>query len=72
MIRAASAASSISSSVASGFAKRRFSRTVEWKRYVSCETTPTRFASEANDRSRTSTPPIARSPRSTSYRRAVR
>src|SRR5207248_2670842 len=35
-MRAAPAAASISSSVASDFAKRRFSRTVAWKRYVSC------------------------------------
>ena len=41
-MRAASAAASISSSVASGFAKRRLSRTESWKRYVSWETTPTR------------------------------
>ena len=47
-ICAARAASSISSSVASGVANRRFSRTVAWKRYVSCETTPTAFASEGN------------------------
>src|SRR6266550_480376 len=39
-IRAARAASSISSSEASGFAKRRFSLIEAWKRYVSCETTP--------------------------------
>ena len=57
-ICAARAASSISSSVASGFAKRRFSRTVAWKRYVSCETTPTVAASDSNVRSRTSTPSI--------------
>ena len=44
-MRAASAAASISSSVASGLAKRRFSRTEAWKRYVSCETTPTRSLS---------------------------
>ena len=30
-----------------GLAKRRFSRTDAWKRYVSCETTPTRLASDA-------------------------
>ena len=45
-ICAARAACSISSSVASGFAKRRLSRTVAWKRYVSCETTPTVAASD--------------------------
>ena len=39
-----------------GFAKRRFSRTVAWKRYVSCETTPTASASDAKVRSRTSMP----------------
>ena len=41
-ICAARAASSTSSSDALGRAKRRFSRTVAWKRYVSCETTPDR------------------------------
>ena len=53
-ICAARAASSTSSSVASGLAKRRFSRTVAWKRYVSCETTPTAAESDGNVRSRTS------------------
>ena len=57
-MRAASAACSISSSVASGFAKRRFSRTDAWKRYVSCETTPTRSVSAWKLRSRMSTPSI--------------
>ena len=42
---AAPAAASTSSSVASGFAKRRFSRTLAWNRYVSCETMPTRSES---------------------------
>jgi hypothetical protein len=55
------------SSVASGLAKRRFSRTVSWKRYVSCETTPTSSANPRKLRSRTSTPPIVTLPRSTSY-----
>ena len=41
-----------------GRAKRRFSRTVAWKRYVSCETTPTVSVSDSNVRSRTSTPSI--------------
>ena len=59
----ARAASSTSSSVASGRAKRRFSRTVAWKRYVSCETTPTASVSESKVRSRTSIPSIATVPR---------
>ena len=54
----------------SGFAKRRFSRTLAWKRYVSCETTPTAAVSDSNVSSRTSTPSIATRPRS--RRRAAR
>ena len=71
-IWAARAASSTSSSLASGFAKRRFSRTDAWKRYVSCETTPTVAASDSNVSSRTSTPSIATTPCVASYSRATR
>ncbi len=71
-ICAARAASSMSSSVASGRAKRRFSRTEAWKRYVSCDTTPTVSASEANVSSRTSTPSTRTAPRVASYSRATR
>ena len=62
-ICAARAAYSISASVASGRAKRRFSRTVAWKRYVSCETTPTVEDSDSNVSSRTSTPSMETVPR---------
>ena len=65
-ICAARAASSTSSSVASGFAKRRFSRIVALNRYVSCETTPTDAASESNVSSRMSTPSIVTRPLVTS------
>src|SRR4030095_16287863 len=57
-ICAARTASSISSSDALGFANRRFSRTVAWKRYVSCETTPTVSVNASNVRARPSTPAI--------------
>jgi hypothetical protein len=57
-MRAARAASSISSSVAAGLAKRRFSRMEAWKRYVSCETTPIVRASDESVALRMSMPSI--------------
>ena len=71
-MRAARAASTSCSSVASGRAKRRFSAIDACSRYGSCETTPTVSDSVASDRSRTSTPSIEIEPVSTSYRRASR
>ncbi len=61
-IWAARAAVSISSSFASGRAKRMFSRTVACTRYVSWATTPTASASDSKEMSRTSTPSIVTRP----------
>ena len=47
---------------ASGRAKRRFSRTVSWKRWPSWVTMPSVSRSESNVRSRTSTPPTRTAP----------
>ncbi|CAM5463824.1 hypothetical protein SFUMM280S_10946 [Streptomyces fumanus] len=71
-ICAAFAAATSSASVASGLANRRLSATEAWKRYVSCETTPTARARVSKSRSRTSTPSRVTRPPVTSYSRGTR
>ncbi len=71
-MRAARAAATSSSSVAEGRAKRRLSAIEAWKRYVSCETTPTASLSVSKVSSRTSTPSIVTRPPVASYSRGGR
>src|SRR6266700_3499231 len=59
-MRAARAAASTCSSVASGAANRRLSRIDSWNRYVSCDTSPTASDSAATRRSRTSVDAVDR------------
>src|SRR3972149_1697161 len=69
---AARAADSSSAWVASGLAYSRLSRTLAWKRYVSCVTNPITDPREARVRRRISAPSISIPPASTSYSRGRR